>query len=98
MEIPVTLKVKEIKGKDRFLLSYKNTNGEWVDSMFSVSKLDTKGKPYFSTVIDTEREPWKPNADIGTYNKIGKEADKEKFSDDINQVNKSICANDDFPF
>lgn len=58
MQVPVTLKQVQTKSGLRWVISYKNDKEEWVDSMFSQTKQDVKGREYFSSVIDTEKKPY----------------------------------------
>lgn len=60
MQIPIIIRRKEVKGKERLEISYKNAKDEWVSSLFSDPKTDKGGKQYLASVIDTEKEPFKP--------------------------------------
>lgn len=94
MKIPITLKIKEIKGVKRFIISYKNEKNEWVDSIFSVKKKDVRGGTYYSSLIDTDKEAWKPQ-------KKEENVNPEEFFDDIAEKEakqEELISDDDLPF
>lgn len=97
MEIPVTLKVKETKAGRKIIISYMNEKKEWVDSMFSEERTDKNGNKYRSSVIDTQKEAWKPKPkeeDVNPEEFFKDMVEKEP----VQMVIEETIEDDDLPF